>query len=44
MATTVRNLRIREDRAKYLFNLDPNRYVSMQHTTYILTCMFVYCV
>lgn len=24
MATTVRNLRIREDRAKYLYNLDPN--------------------
>ncbi|CAN0342793.1 unnamed protein product, partial [Discosporangium mesarthrocarpum] len=24
MKTTVRNLRIREDRAKYLYNLDPN--------------------
>jgi Pre-mRNA splicing Prp18-interacting factor len=42
MATTVRNLRIREDRAKYLFNLDPNRYVNMCsiciHTYRVAAC------
>jgi len=31
MKITARNLRIREDTAKYLRNLDPNRYVHKVH-------------